>query len=138
MKAISLWQPWAALMEAGLKTVETRSWPTRYRGQLAIHAAKRPMGHQEKTLLNRWGSLGLVDHPLHLGLFAYGKIVAVVELVDCRPTEFFDPGYKEGEFGNYAPGRWAWVTRNLKVLDEPIPYRGRQGLFEIPDSIIKP
>lgn len=42
MKAISLWQPWASLIAAGVKSIETRGWPTNYRGQIAIHAAKRP------------------------------------------------------------------------------------------------
>lgn len=43
MKALTLWQPWASLVARGEKTIETRSWPTDYRGPLAIHAAARPM-----------------------------------------------------------------------------------------------
>lgn len=34
MKAIRLWQPWASLIALGHKTIETRSWPTKYRGPL--------------------------------------------------------------------------------------------------------
>lgn len=41
MKAITLHQPWASLVGLGIKTIETRSWCTKYRGPLAIHAAKR-------------------------------------------------------------------------------------------------
>ena len=41
MKALTLWQPWASLIAVGAKTIETRSWSTKYRGPLAIHAAKR-------------------------------------------------------------------------------------------------
>jgi hypothetical protein len=40
MKALTLTQPWATLVAIGAKTIETRSWPTSYRGPLAIHAAK--------------------------------------------------------------------------------------------------
>jgi len=40
IKAISLWQPWASLVIGGHKQFETRSWRTRYRGLLAIHAAR--------------------------------------------------------------------------------------------------
>ncbi len=39
MKAITLWQPWASLIAIGAKKIETRSWATKYRGPLAIHAA---------------------------------------------------------------------------------------------------
>lgn len=38
---LSLWQPWATLVALGVKTIETRSWSTHYRGPLAIHAAAR-------------------------------------------------------------------------------------------------
>jgi hypothetical protein len=41
MKAISVQQPWAWLIVAGLKKVENRSWPTDHRGRMAIHASSR-------------------------------------------------------------------------------------------------
>jgi hypothetical protein len=41
MRALSLWQPHAQAIALGLKPWETRDWPTRYRGPLAIHGAKR-------------------------------------------------------------------------------------------------
>lgn len=44
MQALSLWQPWATLIAIGAKTIETRSWGTRYRGRIAIHAAKTTKG----------------------------------------------------------------------------------------------
>jgi hypothetical protein len=39
MKALTLTQPSATLVAPGAKRIETRSWPTSYRGPLAIHAA---------------------------------------------------------------------------------------------------
>ncbi len=40
MRALTLHQPWATLIALGVKTVETRSWATPYRGRLLIHAAR--------------------------------------------------------------------------------------------------
>jgi hypothetical protein len=40
MKALTLTQPWASLVAIGAKRIETRSWSTKYRGPIAIHAAK--------------------------------------------------------------------------------------------------
>ena len=40
MKALSLMEPWAALIAAGVKSIETRSWRTAYRGPLYIHASR--------------------------------------------------------------------------------------------------
>ncbi|MEK3688583.1 ASCH domain-containing protein [Paenibacillus sp. FSL R10-2736] len=38
MKCLTIRQPWATLIALGEKQIETRSWPTSYRGDLAIHA----------------------------------------------------------------------------------------------------
>ncbi len=43
-KALSLLQPWASLVVMGLKKIETRSWTTKYRGTLLIHAGKGKAG----------------------------------------------------------------------------------------------
>lgn len=77
----------------------------------------------------------------------YGAIVGRVNLVDCRRTDSFDlevykarvareedaadplAWFTEYDLGNFAPGRYGWVLQNPLMLKEPIPYRGRQGLF---------
>lgn len=41
MKALTLYQPWASLLGLKEKQFETRSWATKYRGPIAIHAAQR-------------------------------------------------------------------------------------------------
>lgn len=139
MKALSLWQPWASLMAAGLKTIETRHWPTRYRGLLMIHAAKRLMSVEEHGLLWDWQVEGLVPQDFGGAPFSlpFGAIVAVVDLVYCLPTTEIIVGEREQAFGNYSTGRWAWITRNPRAVNPPIPYRGRQGIFEIPDEILQ-
>ena len=94
MKAISLWQPWASAIAAGVKTVETRSWPTSYRGPLAIHAAKRWTAQEEAFWVEyvfddprspnseAFSKLG-IHSCLHL---PKGCIVATCELYDCLST----------------------------------------------------
>lgn len=44
MKVISIMQPWATLIVLGHKKIETRSWNTKYRGEILIHASagKKP------------------------------------------------------------------------------------------------
>jgi hypothetical protein len=42
MYALSLKQPWAALLIHGRKTIEVRRWPTARRGRILIHAARIP------------------------------------------------------------------------------------------------
>jgi hypothetical protein len=37
---------------------------------------------------------------------------------------------KELSFGDHGIGRFQWFLMDVKVLPEPIPARGRQGLWE--------
>jgi len=39
VKALSLREPWASFMIHGIKTIENRNWPTKYRGTVLVHAS---------------------------------------------------------------------------------------------------
>ena len=135
MKAISLWQPWATLICIGSKQYETRSWSTKYRGLLAIHAAKRPIQRLEIT---DDIESALIRHGERVARLPLGAILCIVRLIDVVPTEQVvalaasDWRIKNEElcFGNYAPGRFAWKMEMVKVAPDPIPAKGAQGLWE--------
>ena len=110
MKALSLRQPWASLIADGRKTIETRTWRTRYRGALAIHASARPCG----------------DLPT-------GGIVAVAWLYGCRPMEHADE--EQARIGRYE-GAYAWLLANVQPVPL-IPCKGMLGLWTPPDDILR-
>lgn len=125
MKALTLWQPWASAIGAGLKQYETRGWQTHYRGPLIIHAAKKSMGKNEKQLAQKYG----------LTFLPQGGVVAVCDLTDCflitkhlinqlSPTEL--------DFGIWTPGRYAWRLENIRPITTGRPIRGFQGLWNCP------
>ena len=134
MKALTLWQPWATLMAVGIKTIETRSWRTHYRGPLAIHAAARPV---VKDLKPGYSFYMSAPSPSGRTLpldFPLGVVLGVCELIACESTNdrrwiSVVKDSKEYIFGNYGPNRFMWVTKNMKAFDEPIPARGYQGLW---------
>lgn len=145
MKLISLWEPWATLMALGAKRIETRSWGTRYRGWLAIQASKGGLG---KGLLR-----DCLDEPAFKLAMAGeqlspGCIVAVVNLVECCPTEahLCLPGVfteyphldtpQEREFGDFSEGRWGWVTDQLFRLPQPLPFKAKQGICTVGPDVI--
>ena len=162
MRAISLHQPWASAVALGSKRVETRHWPTDYRGPLAIHAAKRRVVDELIRLGAYWswqgamrgagvrfGGPGLGD------VLPFGAIVAVCTLADCRPSESFTvgeldtPRYPEGDkarlygwterqMGNFELGRFGWVLTDVRPLPMPIPFIGRQRFFNVPDELLQP
>ena len=79
--ALSIKQPWAALVVMGLKTVEIRRWPTSRRGRILIHAARVPdkRGESEAPTSTRFKELAQLR----------GGIIGSVELIDC--TAYRDP-----------------------------------------------
>lgn len=149
MKAITLWEPWATFMALGLKKNETRHWPTNYRGPLLIHAAKRKMTEAEFRRFRQIIDYEIGMDKLSYGMLynlQYGRIVCQVDLVDCKeitpancPSEISTDWKERAEyqFGNYEPGRFMWVTNNLKMFDPAIPYKGKQGFFFVPESVLE-
>ena len=142
MKAISLWQPWASLVAAGIKTIETRAWRAVYRGPLAIHAAQRiEVASIPDRLRPICEAAFGADWPDALPA---GALVAIAELVGCdgtgvggAPPDWVAAlDYPELACGNFAPRHFGWHLAEVRALDPPIPYRGRQGLFDVPDAVV--
>lgn len=152
MKVITLHEPWATLMAIGAKKIETRHWPTKFRGLVAIHAAKGGLGLtelenicREKYFFSALKAFEPFRETAHLlrrnmkGVFPRGHILAVGELVDCLPTEaricltsVFDEwpsldNPQERAFGNYEPGRFGFLFGNVRRLKMPVPFSSRQG-----------
>ena len=71
MKVLTIKQPFASLIAEGYKIYEFRSWKTKYRGELLIHAG---LG-VDKEAMKRFEYLNL-DYPK-------GKIIAKCNLTDC-------------------------------------------------------
>lgn len=141
-KCISLWQPWATLWVAGVKVHETRHWPTAYRGGLLVHAAK----HKDAECRALCDRFPLKEELAKLGYtydtLPFGAIVGAVDLVDCvdayKVHGFTTDAERERDeyldlcFGNFDIGRFAWRAESPIMLKEPIPYKGRQGFFNVP------
>ena len=140
MKAISLWQPWASLwLIEGAKLHETRSWPTRHRGPLAVHASKRIVGPEdflfgEVEEIDK--ALGISDVPGAWEQMPRGGIIGIVEIVDCQSTAIVTPAPLDLMFGNFEAGRYAWRRAPNPVrLAEPVYCRGFQGIWNLPPNI---
>jgi hypothetical protein len=132
MKAISLWQPWASAIALGLKRIETRHWSTTYRGRIAIHAALR-WDRRQREFAETERTLGR----LHAKL-SFGAVVAIARLVSVQRTDELASELTPIErlYGDYAPGRFGWLLADIQRIEQPVPYRGHQGLFNVPDELL--
>lgn len=129
MKALTFHQPYAGLLALGVKHYETRSWSTTYRGEVAIHAAVRPIdmaGFKAIAYVPaglRDGSWGLVR--------AVGVVIAIAELVDVVQThELADTiPQLERKLGGWGPGRFAWRFERRRLVG-PFVAVGARRLWE--------
>lgn len=148
MKALTLWQPWASLVATGHKEIETRSWSTKFRGEIAIHSAAklppkwlgasrhyRPFRDELADALNvrrdcddRGGMhVDSAVNALPFGsVLCIARLVAVEEITADVRQAITD---KELIFGNYEDGRYAWFFEMGEVFDEPIPAKGNRMLW---------
>lgn len=129
IKVLSLREPWASLIAFGPKRIETRSWRTHYRGPLYIHASQGRMKRNDPQL-------GPLLELIPGREPAYGLILCSCVLTDCVPmgeaflSAMTDP--VERLCGDYAPGRFAWLLEDVRPLAEPIPAKGRLGIWAFP------
>ena len=127
MKVLSIKEPFATLISKGIKKIETRSWKTKYRGEIYIHAS---ISKISKDLNTRKELMELVNE----FDFSYGYIICKCNLVDCiymteEYIENIKKNHKEYICGHYAVGRYAWVLDNVEILDNPIKAKGKLGIW---------
>jgi len=125
MKALSLTQPMAWAVFHG-KDIENRNWRTNYRGRIIIHASLTFNLIHYRWLLHNDNRLGITV-PFRDGV-VYGSLIGTVDIVDC--VDHHDSPWFFGPFGLYG-----FVLANANVYERPIPYKGRLGLFEVPESL---
>jgi len=139
MKAVSLWQPWASLWCSPRKVHETRSWRCSHRGWLLVHAGKHfeknfaPDNPLRVILNNEFGTDWARELPV-------GALIGMVNVVACLPTQLLrgDASVSDDDLacGDFAMGRFAWRRDEHRLFVGPIPYRGRQGIFNVPDDLV--
>ncbi len=113
--AISVKQPWAALLALGVKSVEVRTWPATRRGPVLIHASKVPDDRPEAW---KW----VTTPALRAAADLRGGVVGVGELTGC--LRYTTPEAFAADAGRHlnAPdwyveaGLFGLTFRNLRPL----------------------
>lgn len=132
MKALTICQPYAALIVRGEKRVENRTWWTPYRGPLLIHAGKS----------RQWLEDGDEDEFRSAGdPLIFGAIVGQANLAYCLHIDAINAGKYDAMLpwlrgGAHVGGPWCWVLTEVTRFATPVPWKGAQGLFWIPDESI--
>lgn len=131
MKAISIRQPWAWLILHGGKDIENRTWSTKVRGRVLIHASQGLTENEWRAgLMFALKAQGLAPPQSPMPArrdMPRGGIVGSVEIVDCV-TGSDSPWYM-GEVG--------FVLRDPRPLPF-VPLKGRLGFFDVPANLLPP
>jgi hypothetical protein len=133
IKAVSIKQPWAGLIAAELKWIETRKWSPvmggkPYVGALLVVSSLKP----DKRVM---GSLDAVSAEAIEPYLLYGQALCLCNLVLARPMTLED---QKGAMCPIYPRAISWVLDDIRPLKEPFPVTGRLGLYdvEVPDHEI--
>lgn len=152
-RALTIHQPWAALICSGAKRFETRSWapPANLIGQrLAIHAGLGTLPRDLTTEDERAVEVALGIPREHWSELPKGAVVCIATVagayqvtswdqaarvtvgaatVGSPPLAVIDLNQDEWRFGDQDTGRWLWRLTEIDVLSPPVPAKGMQGLW---------
>ena len=125
MKVITIKQPFASMIAAGIKEYEFRTWKTRYKGEILFHAGKGI----DKKAMKKFEGYGL-DYPS-------GCIVAKAKLTDCiEVDEAFRMRLSKKNPAVYSSiikhTEWEGYAFQLDKIEkiEPIPINGKLSIWE--------
>lgn len=137
MKVITIKQPWASLVVEGHKTIETRSWATKYRGDILIHAGvsnvKKIVKSMPISFWDRIKDVGLLTPDLPYGAIIGCVTIIDVQLMEAGIEEWMNNSNSDNEqeyaFGDWREGRYAWHLENPILFKHSIPCKGQLGLW---------
>lgn len=131
MKALSIRQPWAWLIVNGHKDIENRTWPTKFRGRVLIHASKGMTRAEyedvEEFLMFSEPSMMRAPQLPSMEQLERGGIVGAASIIDCiAPAQRSAPWHMEDQFG-------------FQIVDaRSLPFlacKGALGFFDVPKEI---
>lgn len=121
MKVLTIKEPWATLIIKGYKKYEFRSWKTKYRGKILIHAGLSI----DKNNVSKFNNYNLE--------YSQGQIIGEAKLVDCiLVDESLQKELQEKDilvYGNNNIGKYAWKLENVVKYDKKEKIKGKLGLW---------
>ncbi len=117
MKCLTLIQPFASLIVDLRKLIETRSWATKYRGLIGIHAGAKI----DKVACAAFG--------YHVPEVPTSAVLGIGIIIDC--VQFPSLLAPPDRYGDFTPGRFGWIfdKKSIHRFVKPIPAKGALGLW---------
>ena len=126
LKALSIAQPWATCIVSKGKNIENRSWDTKFRGYVAIHASKSKDLSRFEYCEEKY-KCGL--NPENVDFGAIVGIAEIVNVVTKKSLKRETKKWFQGEFGFHL--------KNIIKLKKPIKINGALGFWKVNNRVIK-
>lgn len=130
MKTLSVRQPWATMICAGIKDVENRTWKAaKVPGRILIHASSRKVPKNFLDTISV-GQNSVINNHIYMGNLApMGELYPTSAIIGyCTITGFEDDTDSLWDDG---PGVIKWTIEDAWIFDEPIMnVKGKLNLFD--------
>lgn len=139
MKALSIKQPWASLIAHGIKDIENRTWKTKFRGRIYIHASGQFVKGGFEVMSREMIDIACKCEtwkPLYLSDLPTSAIIGEVDIIDCV-INHSSIWAEKASFPSDSKPIWNWVLANAVLYEKPIlNVKGKLSFWE-PDTIIE-
>ena len=123
MKCLSVSQPYADLIVQGKKTIELRTWNTKFRGEFLVHAPFKIKKDACKRLV-------IDETKLRTGV-----IIGKAEIYDVKVynsiSELKSDYKKHFATEEFLRHKYGFLLKKPQELRMPIPYKGSLGFFNV-------
>lgn len=123
MKCLSMMQPYAELVASGRKTIELRSWNTRFRGQFLIHASK-------KTDMSACKKLGMEPKSLVNGAIIGTAYLYAVKRYPDKKAFMVDSKKHLASYAKFGKSRYGFMLKGANKLRKPVSLKGMLNFFD--------
>lgn len=129
---LSMHQPWASLLIAGIKKHEGRSWYTHTRGRLWIASTAKPVTKEDIEMMEKFYRQFYDDPQLEFpSQYPSGVLLGYVTLDDCLPQEEYQKVHPGGE----SDSPYVFICSNPQPLSILFPVKGEHKIYKLEPSI---
>ncbi|XP_055628565.1 activating signal cointegrator 1 [Toxorhynchites rutilus septentrionalis] len=129
---ISMHQPWASLLVAGIKQHEGRTWYSSHRGRLWIASTVRPVDMEMVKQMENFYRVLYHDESIEFpSQYPSGCLLGCVSVQDVLPQEEYRKQYPEGE----SESPFVFVCTDPQELPIRFPVKGQHKIYNLDTKI---
>lgn len=129
---MSMHQPWASLLVAGIKKHEGRTWYTGHRGRLWIASTSKPASPEEiKELEDFYRNFYGKENLKFPSQYPSGVLLGCVNVTDCLPQEEYQKIHPNGE----SESPYVFICESPQELSIRFPMKGEHKIYKLEQNI---